>query len=161
MRTTITMLGMAAAALTLVAGCAGGTAGSSGGSQSGAAAGGRAGNVVLRGTASYRLRIALPRDAVLIVQVLDASDPAESTVIAETRVRAGGRQVPLPFELTIPASRIDPDRRYEATCHVESQGRTIWFSDSVTPVLTGGAPSVVDFSLAMAPPPRDDAPGAR
>lgn len=160
MRTTITVMGMAAAAMTLVAGCAGG-GDARGGSQSGASAGARAGNIVLRGTASYRLRIALPRDAVLIVQVLDASDPGESTVIAETRVRAGGRQVPLPFELTIPASRIDPDRRYEATCLIESEGRTTWFSDSVTPVLTGGAPSVVDFSLAMAPPPRDDAPGAR
>lgn len=53
----------------------------------------------VEGSVTYRQRIALPPDAYAIVEARDAV----GRVIAQARVDANGRQVPLPFRLELPA----------------------------------------------------------
>ncbi|MDG3042172.1 META domain-containing protein [Roseicyclus marinus] len=50
------------------------------------------------GSVIYRDRMALPPDAVLLVELVGA----DGSLLAEVRLPAEGRQVPLPFELEVP-----------------------------------------------------------
>lgn len=52
----------------------------------------------IRGELSYRQRIALPEDALMVVEVTDA----DGAVLGEARSPTGGRQVPLPFQVRAP-----------------------------------------------------------
>ena len=54
----------------------------------------------LNGTLTYRQRIAIPPQTEATVRLVDVSRAdAPATVIAETRFKTEGRQVPLPFRL--------------------------------------------------------------
>jgi putative lipoprotein len=62
---------------------------------------------------AYRERIALPPDAVATVRLLDISiADRPATPVAEQTTATAGRQVPLPFELTVEAHGMTPGRRY-------------------------------------------------
>jgi len=91
-----------------------------------------AGLVTLSGTAFYRERIALPPDALLTVRVSDVSRmDAPAPVIAETRVAAKGRQVPLAFSLNYDPARIDSRGRYAVSARItDGAGRLIWITDT-------------------------------
>ncbi|BDW86056.1 META domain-containing protein [Roseicyclus marinus] len=56
----------------------------------------------LTGSVTYRDRIALPQDAVLVVE-LTAPD---GRLLAEARVPSDGRQVPIPFSLEVPGEAV-------------------------------------------------------
>lgn len=56
-------------------------------------------SLTMRGSLTYRERIALPPDAMAVVELREGSD---GPVLAESRQPLGGRQVPIPFELTVP-----------------------------------------------------------
>src|SRR5262245_55116595 len=93
---------LAAAALVALAGC-----------EPGDDAAQPAAEGVLAGTESYRERIALRPDASIDVRLEDVSRAAvAATVLAEQRIVADGRQVPIPFELRYPTERIEPRRTY-------------------------------------------------
>lgn len=77
---------------------------------------------VLSGTVSYRERIALPPDAVLIVEIT-AND---RSMIAEARIPTEGRQVPIPFEIGLPK-----DSEGHLRAGLSSRGRIDWLSGSV------------------------------
>jgi hypothetical protein len=65
---------------------------------------------LLRGTVTYRERVALPPEAVVVVRLSDVSrQNVAAPVIAATRVPSEGRQVPLPFELRYDPKRISFD----------------------------------------------------
>ncbi|NBC97244.1 MAG: hypothetical protein GVY27_12935, partial [Deinococcus-Thermus bacterium] len=53
----------------------------------------------VEGSLTYRERIALPPEAHAIVEVRGTDD---DVVLAETRLRTEGRQVPIPFALKMP-----------------------------------------------------------
>lgn len=55
-------------------------------------------HLTVRGSLVHRERIALPPEAIAVVELRDGT---ESRVIAESRQPLGGRQVPIPFELTV------------------------------------------------------------
>lgn len=54
--------------------------------------------LTVRGSLTYRERIALPPEASTVVELREGSD---GPVLAESRQTLGGRQVPIPFELTV------------------------------------------------------------
>lgn len=74
--------------------------------------------VTLSGTVTYRQRIALPPDAVATVSL---QDDAGGT-IAETRVPADGRQVPLPFSLQVDRARIVAGADYRLHAKIRGGG---------------------------------------
>jgi putative lipoprotein len=106
---------------------------------------------VVRGTVSYRERIALPPDAVVVVKLSDISrQDVAAAVIAETRVPSQGRQVPLSFELRYDPTKIDDKGLYAVRAVIESRGQTWFTTDKVYPVLTRGNPKEVDLVLTRA-----------
>lgn len=97
----------------------------------------------LAGTVTYRVRIALPPDAVVTVRLLDVSlADAPSTVIAEQMIPVDGRSVPIPFALAYDADQIEARRRYVVRAEIhDAEGALRWTTDTAFPVLTNGAPS--------------------
>ncbi len=93
------------AAVTLLTGCSGGPAQSS--------------EVAISGTVTYRQRIALAPDAVVIVGVDDVSRAdAPAVRIAEVVIPADGRQVPIPFELPVDQSKVEATSRYNLVAEI-------------------------------------------
>ncbi|SEB22968.1 YbaY family lipoprotein [Variovorax sp. YR216] len=93
--------------------------------------------VRVTGTVAYRERIALDPSAEIVVQLLDASRmDAPAAVLAEQRIRADGRQVPIGFELSVDPARIDPRMRYNVSARILQDGKLLFITDRAYPVLT-------------------------
>ncbi|MEW6640198.1 MAG: YbaY family lipoprotein [Pseudomonadota bacterium] len=85
----------------------------------------------LTGTVSIRERIALPRDAVVEVSLVDvARQDAPSRRIARTRIVTRGRQPPLPFVLNYPADRGRGHADYAVQARIESRGQLLFITDT-------------------------------
>lgn len=76
------------------------------------------------GSLAYLERIALPADAEAIVAVHDASLPARP-VVAELRVPLAGRQVPVPFALTLQPGLGGRALELEAAIRIGAQPRWV------------------------------------
>jgi putative lipoprotein len=113
--------------------------------------------VTVNGTATYLQRIAMPPDAVLTVRVEDVSRAdAPAALLAQTREPFGARQVPMPFSLQVPATAIDPRKRYAMRATITVGGELRFTTTRHHAVLTRGAPNQVDLVLdavRSAPPP--------
>jgi len=106
------------------------------------------------GTVSYLQRIAMPSDAVLIVQLQDVSQAdAPAKVISEQKITFGQRQVPIPFELTFDPAQIDPKHTYSISARILTGNDLRFTTDKSYPVLTQGNPTKLDLVLAQATPP--------
>lgn len=93
----------------------------------------------LTGSATYLDRMAIPPDAVLR---LEATGP-DGALLAEARIGADGRQVPIPFTLEIPNG---VDATLRAGLAVE--GQVLWLSD---PVPVPGADDVAEIGALVLP----------
>lgn len=62
--------------------------------------------LVIRGELFYPERIALPADSLAIVE-LRAAEGGRGPLLAEQRIELDGRQVPIPFELTVDRAELD------------------------------------------------------
>jgi uncharacterized lipoprotein YbaY/heat shock protein HslJ len=112
---------------------------------------------VVRGTAFYRERMALPPGAVfeaVIVDVSRADAPAD--VLGRVRLESPG-QVPIRFEIRYNPARVDETHLYGVRASITVGGR-LWFTtDRAYPVLTGGHSANVNLLLirASVAPPAD------
>jgi putative lipoprotein len=107
----------------------------------------------LTGTVTYLERMALDPSAVITVQLEDVTvADAPSTVVAEQRIQAEGRQVPIPFDMPYDPATIDPARLYSLSARIEDGGgKLLFISDTRVPVLTGGSPSqAIDITVVPA-----------
>ncbi len=95
-------------------------------------------DAVLIGTITYAQRIILPRDATVVIGLLDLSrGEYAKQVIAEHRFQAKG-QVPIRFDLPYDSSRISSGRLYGVRAEILVDG-ALWFvNEEPVPVLTGG-----------------------
>lgn len=92
---------------------------------------------VLRGTVSYRERMALPPGAIIEVKLLDVSlADAPSRTIAETRV--SGRRIPAPWTLRFDSRQIEPRRSYALQARILDRGRLLFITTERHSVFTGG-----------------------
>lgn len=107
---------------------------------------------VLRGTVSYRERIALANNAEISVKLLDVSTSnVAGEVIAEDKFVSNARQVPLPFDLRYNKNQIDSRRKYVVRAEIMIGGNLAFKSEADFAVLTQGNPSAnVDIMLASA-----------
>lgn len=104
--------------------------------------------LTVRGELTYRARVALPPDAVAVVELRDAS-AGEGRVVAEQRIELKGRQVPVPFELAVDRSRLAAGQRYSVRGGFVVGGRPAWVSE---PASIDPAAKVVDLgALVLAP----------
>ena len=94
------------------------------------------------GTVTYRQRVALPPSAVVAVRLLDVSlQDTASNVIAEDRISAEGKQVPIAFDLTYDPNRIQPRNRYVVRAEIRDGDRLLFTTDTSYPVITQGNPT--------------------
>lgn len=119
--------------------------------------------VSINGSAAYRQRIAMPPDAVLTVRVEDVSQADKpAAVLAEVHETFGPRQVPIPFSLQVPNSRIDPSYRYAIRATISVNGELRFTTTRHYAVLTRDAPSHIDLFLdAVQPASKTPAPISR
>ena len=103
-----------------------------------AASGAAAAPASLRGTVSYRERIALPPGATVTVRLIDVSlADAPSQTIAETTIRPRG-QVPVPFVLRYDDRDIRGRRSYALSAEIRDRDRLLFTTTQRYSVLTGG-----------------------
>lgn len=88
----------------------------------------------VEGTLSYPQRIALPDDALVVIEWRDA----DGAVLGELRFGTDGRQVPLPFTLDLP-----DDTAASLRAAIFVAGRTAWLSD-VAEIGAGAVPVALD-----------------
>lgn len=100
------------------------------------------------GTVTHRERIALDPAAEVVVQLLDVSRmDAPSTVLAEQRIKANGKQVPFAYELKVDAARIDPRMRYAVSARISRGEQLLFINDTQYSVLTQGGGATADLVL--------------
>jgi len=118
----------------------------------------------LTGTVTYRQRIALPPEALVVVRLEDTSlADAPAVPVAETSFSADGRQVPLPFAITYAPASIKAEHSYSVRASIEIDGELRWTSTTAYHVLTRGNPSQVDIVVDQvnAVPPEPPANATR
>ncbi|NUS22246.1 MAG: hypothetical protein HOQ25_21065 [Mesorhizobium sp.] len=90
----------------------------------------KAGEKTIAGEVTYRERIALPPDAVLVVEVADASlDDAPAIVIAKRRIAPTG-QVPIKFEIGFDPKAIQRGRTYTLQARITVGERLMFITDT-------------------------------
>jgi len=108
------------------------------------------GSGVVSGTVAYRERMAMPENAVLIMQLQDISTGgAAPEVIAEQRYTFAGHQVPLPFELHYDAGKIDSAHTYALSARISVGGQVIFLNSTTYKVITQNNPTKADMVLQM------------
>ncbi len=94
-------------------------------------------DTVVRGTVSYRQRIALAPNSEVTVRLVDAANNA-GTAVAETKFSTGNRQVPFNFELPYEMRNIDRQRSYQLQAEIRSGGELKFRTESGVPVTLRG-----------------------
>src|SRR3546814_8161159 len=70
-------------------------------------------DLIVRGSLTYRERIALPPGSVAEVTLQDVSRAdAPSTILARQTIPLEGRQVPVPFDLKVDRAQLQSGMRY-------------------------------------------------
>jgi putative lipoprotein len=80
-------------------------------------------SLVLNGSVLYRERDALPDNAQVRVQLVDATPGEEPKVYAETTFATQGKQVPIAFSLPFDPSKLDPGHLYALRGYILIEGR--------------------------------------
>ena len=100
-------------------------------------------------TVTYRERVALPPDAEIELEIADisrADAPSQQVVYQRTPIQG----VPTTFRLAVEEDQIDERFTYSVRGQIYSGDTVIFRSDTVTPVLTRGAPDQVELVLIQA-----------
>lgn len=98
--------------------------------------------IMVSGEVTYLPRIALPADAIVHLWLEDVSADRSEARFSEIRVPTTGRQVPIPFDLSVSSDSIDAERRYRLHAEIRSEtGIVLWRTDSPPHVITRGAPT--------------------
>jgi len=101
-------------------------------------------SITVTGSIAYRERIALPPTAQIEVTLADVSlADAPSRTLAQQKFAGGGKQVPLPFTLTIDRARLDPRHSYAVAARITGDdGKLMFITDTRNSVAFGGGLAV-------------------
>jgi putative lipoprotein len=98
------------------------------------------------GTITYLVRMALPPQAVIEVQLQDVSRAdAPAAVVALAKFPLGPRSSPVPFLLKYETAKIDPKHTYAVSARILVMGELRFANKEAYPVLTQGHPNKVDL----------------
>ena len=104
------------------------------------------------GTVTYQQRIALPPDAVVTVRIEDVSlADAPAEVMGEQVIETEGKQVPIPFQVSYDADKIENNHTYGLRVRIEDgSGKLLFINDTSVPVITQGNP-IQDVEIIVVP----------
>lgn len=109
------------------------------------------GVVTIKGEITYFQRIALPDDAVAIVELRPAASVDGAPVTAEWRNPMNGKQVPAPFAFEIEDERLSAVAEPVLRAGIQVDGRIAWLSDPIPVVADAG---MVDAGTIVVTPVR-------
>ena len=107
--------------------------------------------LTIRGSLSYRERMALPPDARAIVELREGS--IDGPVKAEKRLNLEGKQVPVPFELSVLRASLSDGQTYHLRGAIFTGGLPAWVSDAVAIDFSSGVPLDIGTMLMTRPAP--------
>jgi putative lipoprotein len=114
----------------------------------------------ITGSASYRERIALPPAAVFEATLEDISRAdAPATVLGRTRIESPGNP-PIRFSIDFDPAAIDARHRYVVRARITLDGKLMFTTDTVKPVLGPDQVTQVDLLLVRVGAARPAAPAA-
>lgn len=93
--------------------------------------------LIIKGSLTYRARIALPPGSRAAVEFRDAGAPSGIGVVAEQRADLKGRQVPIPYELPVDRAKLAAGKRYVVKGAIVSGARVVWASKDIAVDLSG------------------------
>jgi putative lipoprotein len=109
------------------------------------------------GTLTYLVRMALPAQALVQVQLLDLtrgeSAAAPGALVAEEKFALGQRNVPVTFTLKVDSAKIDPKHTYGVNARISLMGQVRFANEEPFKVLTQGNPTKVHMVLLPAGKP--------
>ena len=107
-------------------------------------------DAAVKGSVTYRERIALSPGARLVIELRDVSlADAPAPLISSMTISDPG-QVPIYFRLNYNEADIDPRNTYSINATIfESDGRMVFTNDTAYEVITWGNPDRVDMRLVM------------
>jgi uncharacterized lipoprotein YbaY len=104
------------------------------------------GTTAVRGTVTYRERVALPPQAVIEVTLEDVvRADAPATIIGRQTIVANGQQVPFAFEIPYDPAALSPMGRFVVRARITVDGELRFISTRSYPVITGDNPNVVEI----------------
>jgi putative lipoprotein len=106
-------------------------------------------NLMVTGTVSYRERIALPPDAVVLVQLRDVSLMDVAAKLISEQIIKPEHSVPIPFSLPYAPQDIDERMTYSVFATIRSGDRLLFVSDRSYQVLTRGHSDYIDLILVQ------------
>jgi len=110
---------------------------------------GSAQGTTIEGTATYRERIAIPPNSVFEAVLEDVTiADAKATRIGQTSFSPPSGP-PIRFSIAFDPARIDPSRMYSVRARIVVNGRLMFTSDKLHPVLTRGTGHPVNILLKM------------
>lgn len=102
---------------------------------------------VVRGTATYRERIALPPDAILEVVLEDVSRADAPAEVVGSVIRENPGSPPFSFEIPYDPARVEERQTYAVRAAIRHDGRLMFTTDTFYPVLTRGSGTEVEILL--------------
>jgi len=103
----------------------------------------------LSGTVTYMERMLLPRVADVRITLLEIADQSEPKVIVEQLIPTEGRQIPIPFKVSLTPGSINPEHSYAVKAEILIAGKVWFVTKKAIPVLTRGNPCEVHIVLDL------------
>ena len=104
------------------------------------------------GTVTYRVRMILPTDALVRVDLVDISrQGAPALTIGLQEIETGGRQVPIPFEIVYRPANIDPTHTYAVQARILQGGRLLFTNTTTYKVITNGVVNNIEVVVEQMP----------
>ncbi|WP_432768558.1 MAG: hypothetical protein HEQ22_14450 [Sphingopyxis sp.] len=104
--------------------------------------------ITVTGSIGYRERIALPPGAEIEVRLDDVSlADAPARTLARQDFKADGKQVPLPFTLTVDRAELDPRHSYAVSARISGEDGKLMFITDTRNSVAFGAGSAIDMGV--------------
>jgi putative lipoprotein len=108
------------------------------------------------GTVTYREKIAMPQDGVVIVKLQDTSLMDVPAVEIGVQLIDDPGTVPVPFSIGFDPAEIIDNHTYTVRATITSGDELLWTTDTVSAVITRGNPLTADLLLVAVPQPVSD-----
>jgi uncharacterized lipoprotein YbaY len=106
---------------------------------------------VVIGTISYRGATVFPRDAKVVLQLIDLSRPMTPRSVISEMTFLDAKPVAWPYQLQYHAQAIDPQTEYGIYARVVAGNEVLFATLQAAPVITLGNPSKRDLLLEPIP----------
>ncbi len=106
---------------------------------------------VVIGTLSYRGATSFPKNARVVLQLVDLSRPMTAASVISELTILDAKPVPWPYQLQYPAQAISKSGQYGIYAKVVAGNEVLYATLQAAPVITLGNPSKRDLLLEPAP----------